>query len=408
MLHSLLTHSYAADAAQSENPLVALANPLINAIPQIRHAVSHQNPDALREQLIELMRRFEVKCQQAQLPYETIVGARYCLCTSLDEAAALTPWGSRSVWPRSGLLVTFHNETWGGEKFFQLLARLSQQPQQNILLLELMNACLLLGFEGRYRIMENGRTQLETLKQRLLQMIQSVRGGYAPPLSPQPTDEPVQRRLWRPPVPLWSFAALLALLACLIYIGLNWRLSHFTSPVLSALYQARLPAVEVARPAAPPAPPLDLRRFLAREIAEGLVSVRDEATQSVVLLRGDGLFDSAATTIHGRYQPVMLRIAQAMNNVNGQILVSGYTDDLPIHSARFSSNFELSLARAQAVQQMLSAHLDRPDRVSAEGRGDSTPLAPNNSDANRARNRRVEITLKVAPRETQAELNSLR
>ncbi|WP_439654604.1 type IVB secretion system protein IcmH/DotU, partial [Type-D symbiont of Plautia stali] len=124
-----------------ENPLVAIANPLINSIAQLRHSVSHDNPAGLRQQLIDLVRRFEVACQQAQLPYETIVGARYCLCTSLDEAAALTPWGSRDVWPRSGLLVTFHNETWGGEKFFQLLARLSQHPQQNILLLELMNAC---------------------------------------------------------------------------------------------------------------------------------------------------------------------------------------------------------------------------------------------------------------------------
>ncbi|MGC8015905.1 type IVB secretion system protein IcmH/DotU, partial [Salmonella enterica] len=89
------------------------------------------------------------RCQQSGLAYEVIVGARYCLCTALDEAAALTPWGSRGVWSGSGLLVTFHNETWGGEKFFQLLARLSQNPREHIALLELINFCLLLGFEGR-------------------------------------------------------------------------------------------------------------------------------------------------------------------------------------------------------------------------------------------------------------------
>lgn len=63
------------------------------------------------------MRRFEIRGQRANLPYEVIIGARYCLCTALDEAAALTPWGNNSVWSGSGLLVTFHNETWGGEKF---------------------------------------------------------------------------------------------------------------------------------------------------------------------------------------------------------------------------------------------------------------------------------------------------
>ena len=154
-----------------QNSLVAAANPLINAIPQIRHSVSHDDPARLRQQLIDQIRRFELACQQSGLSYEVIVGARYCLCTALDEAAALTPWGSRGVWTSNGLLVTFHNETWGGEKFFQLLAKLSQNPRQHILLLELIYFCLLLGFEGRYRVLDNGRSQLDTIKQRLLQMI---------------------------------------------------------------------------------------------------------------------------------------------------------------------------------------------------------------------------------------------
>ena len=55
--------------------------------------------------------------------------------------------GSRGVWTSNGLLVTFHNETWA-VKFFQLLAKLSQNPRQHILLLELIYFCLLLGFEG--------------------------------------------------------------------------------------------------------------------------------------------------------------------------------------------------------------------------------------------------------------------
>jgi type VI secretion system protein ImpK len=71
--------------ASSNNQLVAAANPLLNAIPQIRHSVSHDDQVALRQRLIDEIRRFEVRCQQAGLPYEVIVGARYCLCTALDE-----------------------------------------------------------------------------------------------------------------------------------------------------------------------------------------------------------------------------------------------------------------------------------------------------------------------------------
>lgn len=100
--------------APAANPLVDAANPLLNAISQIRQSATHANPAQLRQQLIDEMRRFEIRGQRANLPYEVIIGARYCLCTALDEAAALTPWGSNSVWSGSGLLVTFHNETWGG------------------------------------------------------------------------------------------------------------------------------------------------------------------------------------------------------------------------------------------------------------------------------------------------------
>ncbi|WP_376747880.1 DotU family type VI secretion system protein [Pantoea vagans] len=401
------SHSDLAPDASHQNVLVAAANPLINAIPQIRHSVSHEDPAQLRQQLIDQIRRFELSCQQSGLGYEVIIGARYCLCTALDEAAALTPWGSRGVWTSNGLLVTFHNETWGGEKFFQLLAKLSQNPRRHILMLELIYFCLLLGFEGRYRVLDNGRSQLETIKQRLLQMIKSVRGSYAAALSPHPTDQPVLRKLWRPMIPLWACAAVAGLAACLFYIVLNWRLGDYTSPVLARIYQTALPEVKIGNPAPPPPATLNLRAFLKPEIDAGLVAVRDEADRSVVTLKGDGLFASAATEVRGGYIDVIRRIAAAMNNVSGQIQVIGYSDNVPIRSARFASNFELSLARARSVQTLLQQQLAQPSRVKAEGRGESNPLVPNTSAENRARNRRVEITLLVAPDATHAELNGL-
>lgn len=393
--------------AGGNNPLVTAANPLLNAIPQIRHSVSHDDQAGLRQQLIDEIRRFEVRCQQSGLAYEVIVGARYCLCTALDEAAALTPWGSRGVWSGSGLLVTFHNETWGGEKFFQLLARLSQNPREHIVLLELINFCLLLGFEGRYRVMDNGRTQLETIKQRLWQMIRGVRGNYPPPLSPHPEDQPVLRKLWRPMIPLWACVALAGFLACLFYIVLNWRLGDNTNPVLAKIYQTTLPEASIAQPAPSLPPVLNLRGFLKPEIDAGLVAVRDETDRSVVTLKGDGLFASGSTVARENYAPVIDRVAQAMNNVSGKILVVGYSDNVPIRSARFASNYELSLERARSVQSLLQKHLSQPDRVKAEGRGEMNPIAPNNTAENRARNRRVEITLLVSPGNTAAELNGL-
>jgi type VI secretion system protein ImpK len=249
--------------------------------------------------------------------------------------------------------VTFHNETWGGEKFFQLLARLSQNPREHILLLEMINYCLLLGFEGRYRVLDNGRTQLETIKQRLWQMIRGVRGSYPPPLSPHPEDRPVLRKLWRPMVPCgpawrWPGLSPACFISCLTGVlaitpTRCWR--RFTSP------SCRKPLFS-NRPVSLPAV-LNLRGFLKPEIEAGLVAVKDEADRSVVILKGDGLFASASTVVRDRYEPVINRIAQAMNNVSGKILVVGYSDNVPIRSARFASNYELSLERARSVQKML-------------------------------------------------------
>ncbi|WP_340615739.1 DotU family type VI secretion system protein [Xenorhabdus entomophaga] len=382
------------------NPLVSASNPLLNTIPQIRHSIVHPDPTDLRQQLINEIRRFEVECQHAKLPYAVIIGARYCLCTALDEAAALTPWGLRSVWSGSGLLVTFHNETWGGEKFFQLLAKLSQNPKENIFLLELINFCLQLGFEGRYRVMDNGRTQLETVKQRLFQLIRSIRGNPPAELSSNVQAITVPGKSWRFSVPIWVSAALLSFLVCLLYISLNWRLGDILNPVLAKIYQIDLPNVTVSNPVSPPASPvLNLKEVLKGDISAGLLNVIDTPDRSVITLKGDGLFTSNSIQIKNRYLDVIKDIAEAMNNFKGEILVAGYTDNIPINTlySRFSSNYALSLARAKSVQRELQRYLIHPERVKVEGKGASDPVAPNNTSGNRAKNRRVQITLLAPP-----------
>jgi len=389
----LRPHEY---VISGSNPLVAAANPLLDLIPQIRATTSHPSPAMLREHLLDEIRQFELRAQQAGIPNETILGARYCLCTALDEAAALTPWGGNGVWSAHSLLVTFHNETWGGEKFFQLLAKLSQNPSQHLDLLELLYFCLVLGFEGRYRVLDNGRSQLETLRQRLLRILRSARGEYPRALSPHWQDVPAQTELRRLPVPLWVFGALAAVLALAIYWTLAWMLSKQSDVVFTAISSVKPPTVQIAPTRQPAASPR-LAVFLAPEIKDDLVTVRDEVDRSVVVLRGDGLFESGSGAVGDQYLPVLARVADAMRQTQGQILVRGYSDNVPIRSARYPSNWHLSQARADAVKELLEERLNQPGRVRAEGRGDADPVAPNDTAAGRARNRRVEITLMVPP-----------
>ncbi|WP_035058378.1 DotU family type VI secretion system protein [Andreprevotia chitinilytica] len=379
------------------NPLVAAANPLLNLVPQIRSTVQHADPARLRGQLLEEIRQFELRAREAGVPTETIIGARYCLCTTLDEAATLTPWGGGGVWSAHSLLVTFHNETWGGEKFFQLLARLSPHPQQHVDLLELQYFCLVLGFEGRYRVIDQGRSQLDALKQRLLQIIRSARGEYARPLSTHWQDPTVAPPTAQRIVPVWAVAAVAALLCLALFATLQVLLAGHSDNVFTAIDQLRLPRVLSVAPVAKAPVKPRLAQLLEPEIRDRLVTVRDEADRSVVILRGDGLFDSGAATVIGRYQPLLARIGDALNTTEGAVVVMGYTDDIPTRGLRFASNWELSQARADTVKAQLQARLTNPGRVRAEGRGAADPVTPNNSPEDRARNRRVEITLLALP-----------
>jgi type VI secretion system protein ImpK len=389
------------DVADDRNPLVAAANPLLNLVPQIRYTVHHPNPGWLREHLASQVREFEVRARQAGVSAEQIGAARYCLCTALDEAAALTPWGGAANWSADSLLVAFHNEAWGGEKFFEVLDRLMQRPREHLALLELLYYCLALGFEGRYRVLDNGRAQLDELRQRLARTIRGERGEFDPALSPHWRDALIAReRPGRYGVPIWAFGALVVLLGFGLFVGLDLSLAARSDRAFAMIDRLSIPKLQqqVSAPAAGEAPPPPRRAgFLEPQIQAGLGEVRDEADRSVVVLRGDGLFESGSTSVIDRYQPVLDRIGEALERVPGNIVVAGYTDDVPVHTARFPSNWNLSLERAQSVARLLASRLSDPGRMRAEGRAQSDPVAPNDSPANRARNRRVEITLLAAP-----------
>jgi type VI secretion system protein ImpK len=378
-------------SACAANPLVAAALPLFDALAQIRLNAT-ATPEHLRAFLVAEMRRFQARAQQAAVSIETIVGARYCLCTALDEAAALAPWGGSGAWSTHSLLVAFHNETWGGEKFFHLLARLSAQPREHRDLIELQFFCLTLGFQGRYRVIQNGTAQLETLTRRLHKLLHETTAGYALPLSQHwcAADRTPGRALRRG-MPLWMWLAGAVLIGGASFIAFLLATNAYGDRTSAAINAIRLPDV-TAQHVVDTAP--QLAALLDAEVQSGALSVRDEGDRSVVALRGDGLFDSGSAVASEAALPVLNRLAATLDRVPGELLITGYTDDQPIRDSRFASNLALSLARAEAVRQwLISAGLDTRRPVNVAGRGDQQPIDSNATAAGRARNRRVEIAV---------------
>ena len=140
-----------------------------------------------------------------------------------------------------------------------------------------------------------------------------------------------------------------------------------------------------------------LAEQLKAEIERGEIAVTDAALMSGIVIRSDRLFASGSARLEPAIEPVVLRVAEALERVPGTIVVTGHTDDVPIRTARFPSNWELSTERANSVVKLMAGKLKDPARLRAEGLADSAPAAANDSAANRARNRRVEIILRSAP-----------
>ncbi|QXI38772.1 DotU family type VI secretion system protein [Pseudomonas xantholysinigenes] len=386
----------AAGQAEGLNPLEQAAGPLLALLTRLRNTIAHPAPASLRAQLLAYLRQFEERAEAAGVPRNEVLLARYALCTALDEAVLSTPWGSASDWGKQSLLITVHNEAWGGEKVFQLMEHCLQSPRERLHLLELLYLCTSLGFEGRYRVMNGGRAQLEALRERTAATIRGARGEIERELSPHWRGVTVARDRLAQFVPPWVGLAVALALLLLVLFGLRLKLAADAEPVFRGIHAlGEIPVQAMDRPVVQPKPieRPRLAGFLADDIKAGRVAVEDAVDRSVVTIRGDELFASASASIKDDFQPLMLRIAEAVAKVKGNVKVTGHSDNQRIATLRFPSNWALSQARAEEVKDILAARTGQPGRFTAQGLSDTEPLASNDSAQGRAKNRRVEITV---------------
>ena len=165
-------------AMSLENRLVAAALDMLLMLTPLRQSPSHPDPQALQGELLAKLRRFEAVALARGCDATDIGHARYMLCAALDEAVLATPWGAGSVWLQQSLLSQLHQHNWGGEQVFAILEQSCREPERHFELIELIDHCLALGFQGRFRLMGNGVTQLEELR-RLLRRTLAGRGAAA-------------------------------------------------------------------------------------------------------------------------------------------------------------------------------------------------------------------------------------
>jgi len=138
----------------------------------------------------------------------------------------------------------------------------------------------------------------------------------------------------------------------------------------------------------------EIEGSLKQEMQAGLVDVETEGLKIIIRIKEKGSFPSGTAILKAGFEPVMEKITEAVNNTPGLVHVAGHTDNIPISTDWYRSNWELAAGRAVTVAHfMLENKGTKANRIVVQGYADTRPLVANDTAANRAKNRRVEIII---------------
>ena len=393
--------------AANDNVMIEAAGPMLLLLGRLRTSLMSANFANLMEQVADAIEDFEKKMRAEQVPQEKSDMAKYAICATADDIVQHIPSDERHVWAQYSMLSRFFGERVGGVRFYEKLDQAKMDPTTNYDVLELMYACLAIGFQGIHRTSQGGMANLQMIQRNLYELLRKVRPKTQDDLSPHwrgqslPSDAATFR------IPLWVLSALAAALLFALYLTLRYLLSGNAQAVTDEMRrlfgdgQITLERAAVAVPAAPipirASTQLErIRSKMEAEIAAKKADAVESGTSIIIRVGSFATFASGSANVLDEFKPLAVKIGDALEKEPGEVKIVGHTDNVKIATARFASNFELSVERANAVAALLRERISDKGRFKVDGKGDSVPLASNDTAEGRARNRRVEISI---PRE---------
>jgi type VI secretion system protein ImpK len=200
------------------NAILQAGAPLLTLAVRLQTTAHKADVATLRREATREMQMFRQRLSAASVPEEDSNVASYVVCTFVDATVLDAPWGAQSGWSSQSLLMAFHQETVGGEKFFQILEHVRTNPARYIDLIELLGVCLAFGFEGKYRLDERGHAKLRELQREVFNLIRDYRPRRYDGLSPRWRGLRTRNPLLRF-VPGWIVAACVLVV---LLVGFVW------------------------------------------------------------------------------------------------------------------------------------------------------------------------------------------
>jgi type VI secretion system protein ImpK len=407
-LHVALNSRTGAEIKAS-NPIAQAATPLLILLGRLRQQVVEMDAMPLMQHVGATILRFEKTLLAQGIAPDQVQMAKYALCATADDIVQNLPGPDNHVWLQYSMLAQFFHDRTSGIGFFDQIRQLSKHPAVYFDLLELIHACLSLGFEGQYRSMAGGDIELQRVRRDVYQTLRHVKPGGASELSPRWRGMDLKLGRFREGVPLWTIAVFLLAVLATLYIALRLLLGDAGTTAALAL-EGLHPSdqVVIARvdqqpdPVVIKPPPTStqlqrIRAALAKQIEEGLIQVDPIGDRITIRVNNLLLFDSGSADVKPEFDDVASRIAAAIDREPGEVFVVGHTDNTRLRiTSRFKSNQDLSVKRAQAIADLIGGKIADASRLKVSGKGELQPLADNATADGKRRNRRVEISI---PRE---------
>ncbi|VAW50061.1 Outer membrane protein ImpK/VasF, OmpA/MotB domain [hydrothermal vent metagenome] len=217
------------------NPLLDAATPLLGLVMRARRLTDHEHVPQLYVRVRDEITVVLEEIKQEGYDGPTQLAYSYCLCAFVDEAIMATPWGAYSVWAERSMLSIYHDETWGGEKFFTILSRMLLEPEKYQDMLELGYYCLSLGFRGKYGMEFDGAAQLQAIMRKLHSALRNLRGDPVEALQDGLKQVRPTRYEFKKDTPLWAYWGISGGIILIAYVTYLSKLSEKSTQVLKQL-----------------------------------------------------------------------------------------------------------------------------------------------------------------------------
>ena len=217
------------------NPLCDAATPLIGLVIRIRRLTQHDDVPALYQAVRNHITAIMEEVSQLDYDAGMLKAYFYSLCLLVDEVVMGTPWGRSSEWSQDSLLNAFHQETWGGERFFIVMNNMIPEAARYQHVLEFMYQCLISGLKGKYGAHPKGDDEIQKIIDQLHGLLRPLRGETPKRLTDPLTNVAPRnyriKRVW----PLWAPWAMAAVVLTVAYTIYSMRLNALTQEVLVSL-----------------------------------------------------------------------------------------------------------------------------------------------------------------------------